>query len=250
MKTARSLLTKQPRGLKALIANLNTADPAFDEVRADVEKLLQPPPIPAKVRAKWNSPGAYWLRTVLNKIEEIGFDQNRRTILPLTKYHGPEWQPDQPGNQVRIGGDWFIVADVPHLAGKRQTVYWLLDQALVSGAFAQIRRCRSCSKFFATTRSDKASCSPQCTVKYQNQDRQDRKTAAGGQQSIDYFTQRRWEHRVAMVEKALDLKKQHWSPQAIERKTGLSENVLQKEVSGLGLIGRLETARKQGLVRW
>jgi|SRR6516165_9261876 hypothetical protein len=57
-------------GITALINNLNNNDPALDEVRADVRRLLSPPPIPKKAHSK-DSPAEYWLRTIGKKIAAI-----------------------------------------------------------------------------------------------------------------------------------------------------------------------------------
>lgn len=225
----------------ALIANLNNGDPVHDELRADVQRLLEPPPIPARVRSKWSSPRVYWLRVILNKIEEMGFNQNRRTIVPLSKYHGPGWLPTESHNRLRLGNEWFIVADVPHLAGKRQTIYWVLDEALKSGEFSQVRRCRWCGRYFTTTRSDRLTCNPKCNVKRQNAKRQ------STEDRLDEYTEARWEHREKMFKDAKELKAKGCSFQEIKKKTGLSERVFRKEQAGLGLVTLLERARKQGI---
>jgi hypothetical protein len=164
---------------RSLISNLNTDDPAFDELRADVQRLLEPPPIPTRMRSEWSSPRAYWLRVILNKIQGMGFNQSRRTIVPLSEYHGAGWLPlpSESRNRLRLGEEWFIVADVPifhrsRQQRKRQMVYWLLDQALKSGEFSQVRRCRTCSEFFASYRRDAQACSPDCNHEYHNQEYQ------------------------------------------------------------------------------
>jgi hypothetical protein len=110
----------------ALIANLNNRDPDHDELRADIEKLLRLPPTPG---GKEISRAEYWLRTVLRKIEAFQFSHARRTMVPLSKYHGSRWQPRGQHNHLRVGKEWFIVADVPDITGtgaerKRQTIYW------------------------------------------------------------------------------------------------------------------------------
>jgi hypothetical protein len=144
---------------------------------------------------------------------------------------------------VTVSDEVFIYCDRPRITGrasKRQLAYWLLDQTLKSGDFSQVRRCRSCPKYFATTRIDRVSCGPECNVKYQNQQRQ---RSDNGQ--LDYFTQKRWEQREKKFNRALELKQEGRSPAEIQRTTGLSDRVFRKEQRDRGLVALLKLAKQK-----
>jgi hypothetical protein len=240
MRDSISKKLEQRRGEpKALISNLNNNDPDFDELRADVQKLLNPPPIPAKARPG-RSLHEFWLRVIVKKMIGMKFNEGR------VVFRSPR-PPADGGNVLRLGDEWFIVGDYPGIRGhrrerKRQTVYWLLDQALRSGEFSQVRRCGSCPRYFATTRSDRLSCSPECNVKRQNANRQ----SSDGR--LDKYTTARWEHREDMFKKAQRMEKQGRTFSDIKEETGLTQRVFRREQSGLGLVARLEFAREKGLV--
>jgi hypothetical protein len=228
--------------LRALVANLNAADLAYVELRADVQRLLELPPIPAKARSHM-SPGEYWLLAIGKKIRAMKIGQGRRVIRLGDRPY--RFQP----YRLRLGSEVFIYADSPAKAllssnrreRGRRMAYWLLDQTLRSGEFSQVRRCRSCPKYFVTTRSDRVSCGPECNVKYQNAQRQ-----SSDDGKLDYFTQKRWEQRKSDVEKAMKLEREGKTPAEIKRLTGLSERVLRKEKSGRGLVALLERHREKG----
>ena len=164
----------------------------------------------------------------------------RRMVMPLPI-------PPLNRNVLRLGNEWFLIADAPHLRGNRrerirQIAYWVLDQTLRSGDFSQVKCCGACRRYFAATRKDRLSCSPECNVRRQNAKRQ----SADGK--LDPYTQARWEQREKDVKLALELREQGKSPAEIKRRTGLSERVLQKELSGRGLVALLELTRRKGLV--
>jgi hypothetical protein len=220
--------TQEWLALKSLIGNMNTVDSAFDELRADVQKLLNPPS-PEKT-----------LLAILNKITRMGFNRSRRTIVPLPHV------PTEKRNRLRLGNEWFIVADIPRLKGgsrdrKRQIGYWLLDQTLKSGEFSQIRHCAlgSCRNYFASTRKDRLTCSAECNVKRQNAKRQN------SDGTLDKYTLERWKKRRRAVKRALELERQGCAAQEIQRKTGLSERVFRRERSGRGLVALLELAEER-----
>ena len=229
--------------VKSLIRFLNDGDPDYAELRADVQGLLDPPPIPARARSGMDmSPSEYWLRVIGKKILAMKVSQARAVISLGDRPY--RFQP----YRLRLGNEVFIYSDSPRLKGARrerkcQAAYWLLDQQLKSGKFSQVRRCRSCPKYFATTRTDRVSCGPKCNVKYQNDQRQ-----SSDNGKLDYFTQKRWEQREQDVKKALELKGQGWTSAEIKRRTGLSERVLRKEEGGRGLVALLELAREKGSV--
>jgi hypothetical protein len=72
---------------------------------------------------------------------------------------------------LRLGGEQFVIWDVPDIQSSRAAVYWALDQTLISGEFSMLRCCRSCGTYFVTQRIDKQSCSRDCNTHYQNKSR-------------------------------------------------------------------------------
>jgi hypothetical protein len=149
----------------------------------------------------------------------MGIGQGGRTIVPLSKYHGPGWKPNNSRNRLRLGGEWFIVADIPKLTGpqrKRHGVYWLLDKALRSGEFSQVKRCRQCSKFFASYRRKADACSPQCNRDYQNAEYQ-----AKGK-----FMKRYRVRRTEALQRAQRLRDQGKDIEFIMKKTDLTKLAL------------------------
>lgn len=134
------------------------------ELRDDVEKLLNPPPIPADARFhRYSStPAEYWLRIVADKIADLDFipyRQIERWPNPLLKNYR---------NPLRIGDEQFVVLDEPSMDGTRAYAYWYLDKILRSGEFSMLRRCRSCSRYFSAQRAKKQCCRRDCNTAYQN----------------------------------------------------------------------------------
>jgi hypothetical protein len=228
--------------VRALVANLNAADPVYVELRADVQRLLHPPPIPGKARSDM-SVREYWLRAIGRKILAMNVTHGRK-VQRLGDWPYL-WKP----HRLRLGDEVFIYTASPAKAllsvsrgeRKRRMAYWLLDQTLLpGGGFSQVKRCRSCPKYFATTRSDRVSCGPECNVKYQNTQRR------GSDSNLDYFTYKRWEQRKSAVEKALRLERDGKSAKEAARLSNLSERVLRKERTGRGLMELLKRARERG----
>jgi hypothetical protein len=156
--------------LNALVNDLNSADPAFDELRADVQRLLHPQPIPGKARSDM-SVREYWLRAVGKKILEMNVTHGRR-VQRLGDWPYL-WKP----HRLRLGDEVFIYTASPAKAllsvsrgeRNRRMAYWLLDQTLLpGGGFSQVRRCRQCSKFFTSYRRKVEACSPGCNSDYHN----------------------------------------------------------------------------------
>lgn len=156
--------------LDTLVNYLNNADPVFGELRADVQRLLHPPPIPAKARSDM-SVREYWLRAVGKKILAMNVTHGRR-VQRLGDWPYL-WKP----HRLRLGDEVFIYTTSPAKAllsvsrgeRKRRMTYWLLDQTLLpGGGFSQVRRCRQCSKFFTSYRRKAEACSPACNSDYHN----------------------------------------------------------------------------------
>jgi hypothetical protein len=226
-----------PAGLEVreLIKFLNDDDPVFDELRTDVQRLLDPPP---RERAG-RSPHELWLRVIVKKIRGMKLNE-RRMVMPLPI-------PPLNRNVLRLGNEWFLIADAPHIRGNRrerirQIAYWILDQALRSGDFSQVKCCGACRRYFAATRKDRLSCSPECNVRRQNAKRQ----SADGK--LDKYTKARWEQREAMFKKAQRLRNEGKTPKEIKNQTGLSERVFLRELNGRGLVALLAIAREKNLV--
>jgi hypothetical protein len=204
----------------ALIANLNNRDPDHDELRADVQRLLKLPPIPAKGISR----AEYWLRVVLRKIEGFQFSHARRTIVPLSQYNKARWQPGVKQNYLRVGREWFVVRDVPDITGgtaaerKRQTIYWVLDQALKSGEFSKVQRCRNprCLKFFMSNRRKPGSCSKKCNQEFYNRKYQDKGD----------FMKQYYERKNLAIKRAMNLRDQKKDIEFIMASTGLTKLAL------------------------
>jgi hypothetical protein len=163
--------------LRALINNLNNNDPALDELRADVRRLLNPPPIPAKVRSTM-SPAGYWLRVIGKKIAAMMkmSTGGERSVMPMPIED--RLYLSQPDRRMRLGNEAFLYTPMLNPPAnsrerKRWVVYWTLDQTLQSGAFSQVRICRQCLKFFTSYRRDAQACSPKCNSEYHNEKYQD-----------------------------------------------------------------------------
>ena len=147
-----------------LADSLGTVKTLQAELRDDVEKLLNPPPIPtdATFHSYSSTAAEYWLRIVADKIAEMDFIPSRhieRWPNPLLKNYR---------NPLRIGDEQFVVLDEPNMDGTRAYAYWYLDRTLRSGDFSMLRRCRSCSRYFFTQRTKKQCCSRYCNTAYQN----------------------------------------------------------------------------------
>jgi len=141
-----------------------------DEFRDDVQKLLDPPPIPPEdledlTVAK--TPAQYWLWNVLKKIEASMDHEDNYSW----NYYPPVllWRNSPT---VRIGKERFVVEHGPIPQGRGMT-YYELGETLRSGEFSKLRRCQSekCKKYFATNRSKKQCCSRECSWDYQNRTR-------------------------------------------------------------------------------
>lgn len=136
-----------------------------DELRADVQKLLHPPPIPADARANLfaTSPGEFWLRTVVDRIDAIDF---------YSFFHVDRWPHllySSNRSVLRLGNENFIVLHVPSESDDLGApIYWTLGETLRSGEFSMLRRCLECSKYFITTRSNKQTHNRKCSTNYQN----------------------------------------------------------------------------------
>lgn len=145
----------------------DAAKEVLDEIRADVQRLLEPPQIPpnTRVHAYATSPAEYWLCTVVDKIEEIDIPSG---------YHVTRW-PDpllrSARNILQLGRERFVVLHPPIADSVRDNVYWQLGEALTSGEFSMLRRCLSCLTYFVTTRSNKTCCTRACSTAHQNKTR-------------------------------------------------------------------------------
>lgn len=145
----------------------DAAKEVLDEIRADVQRILEPPPIPpnTRVHAYATSPAEYWLRIVVDKIEAMDF---------LPGYHVTRW-PDPLLRSARsilqLGRERFVVLHTPLPEGMRDQTYWQLGEALTSGEFSMLRRCLSCLTYFVTTRSNKTCCTRACSMTHQNKTR-------------------------------------------------------------------------------
>src|SRR5262245_54840007 len=93
--------------LQSLINYLNSVDPDFDELRSDVRKLVQPPPIPARSTA---SPTEYWLRVISKKIGAMKapFNQERFIMRRSRLSLG-----GSKAYRLRLGDELFVYAPSP-----------------------------------------------------------------------------------------------------------------------------------------
>src|SRR5438105_872453 len=106
--------TEDQMGIKSLIGFLNAQDdPDFAELRADVQNLLDPPPIPARARSD-RSRREYWLRVIGKKVLAMKVSQGR-AVMRLG-----DWPYLSKPHRLRLGNEVFIYAASPRITGNRR----------------------------------------------------------------------------------------------------------------------------------
>lgn len=133
----------------------------LEEIKADVQNLLKPPPIPSDANARGNTRAEFCLREVIAKIE---------SIVGIPVFEVLPWPKGPLSSRVplRLGKEKFLVAYTPVPDGMREMTYWALGETLRSGEFSMLRRCSNCSTYFSTTRSNKQTCNRRCSNRHQN----------------------------------------------------------------------------------
>jgi hypothetical protein len=137
--------------------NLDTLRAIQLELKTDVDRLLDPPPVPPKYSGL--SPAEYWLNHIVEKINAIDFIPGRFVT---------RWTHTLKKGVLRLGVEKFWVGDYPGMDGTRDHAYWALYETLRSGDFSMLRRCPSCRKYFVTQRTIQQCCSRSCNTEYQN----------------------------------------------------------------------------------
>jgi hypothetical protein len=120
------------------------------KVRAEVEAALQ-------------APRQQGLRSLADEIEKmklwrvLNIDPLARSDSRLGSYV-LDFGDERFSVEELIGGDNTLEA----------AVYHYLDIALRTARFTLLKKCRQCSKFFASYRREVFACSPECNTKYHN----------------------------------------------------------------------------------
>jgi hypothetical protein len=121
------------------------------EFKADIEQAMRPP----------RNAG---LQKLQDRINKAGL-KRELMIDPLDK---PTVR-GMPGESVLdFRDEKFIVQEWTGGQGFKKDLYWDLDMALQTGEFTTLKKCRWCSKFFASYRRGVFSCSAKCNTKFHN----------------------------------------------------------------------------------
>jgi hypothetical protein len=120
------------------------------------------------------------------------------------------------GRVLDFGDEKFVVREELYFYGGHQELYWFIRVALKTGEFSAIKKCRQCSKFFASYRRGARACSPKCNSEYHNNE--------GRRQG--YFRTNYLLKKKKKLAEARKAKREKESRPEIIRKSGLTELAL------------------------
>jgi hypothetical protein len=180
-----SILTKYLDHIHHVVAFLNRTDLKGDrrefqrEFKADIEAAMRRP-----------------RHAGLQKLEDRINGARLRRKLWIDSFDNPTVGNWPWESVLDFGDEKFRVQD--HIGGKgfKKDLYWYLNDALRTGEFAALKKCRQCPNFFASYRRGAFACGPKCNTKFHN--KQGRKTG--------YFTDRYQKEKNRKLKVARSLK--------------------------------------------
>lgn len=178
---------KSQDNIQEVIKFLNQRD-----LRGDAQKFHGK--FKSDIETAMRAPRESGLRRLADQIEKAKLDR----VLFIDSFDNPRI-PNWLGESVLdFGDEKFIIKELIGGEGFKKNLYWSLNDALRTGEFAALKKCRwrPCSKFFASYRRGAFACSPECNTKFHNS--QGRKTG--------YFADRYQQEKDRKLEIARKLK--------------------------------------------
>jgi hypothetical protein len=173
------------------------------ELRKEVEAALQPP----------RQAG---LRKLAEKVEKL---QTHRSIVVELLARSSRVPIDFP--VLDFGDEKFIVDELIAARGNtcESAVYSYIDDALRTGRFAWLKKCRQCSKFFASYRRGAFACGPKCNAEFHNAE-------ARSRGYFQTYYQQQKNRRLALARR---LARANTPVNVIAERTGLTKLALRRE---------------------